>query len=196
MDGTGAALSGRTYLTGWPDRDPVIPGAVPYGDVIVPYVMAASVAAALQQRRRIRPRCAHRRVHVRDLRAADVAAAILAAQRGRGPARCGNDDPALFRQGVYPAAGDDRWVAISLANAAGLGDACGSSLAAKTSPPGPRSKADHELVELLQTGRHCRGQSCRTSRTCWSTMRRCVPAARWFRCRMRVSEPLAICARR
>src|SRR5262249_62036749 len=31
VDGTGAALSGRMYLTGWPDRDPVIP-SVPYGD--------------------------------------------------------------------------------------------------------------------------------------------------------------------
>ena len=37
VDGTGGALSGRTFLTGYPDRDPVIPGAVPYGDVIVPY---------------------------------------------------------------------------------------------------------------------------------------------------------------
>lgn len=42
VDGTGGALSGRTYLTGWPDRDPVIPSALPYGDVIVPYVMAAA----------------------------------------------------------------------------------------------------------------------------------------------------------
>src|SRR6185312_4114895 len=51
VDGTGVALSGRTYLTGWPDRGPVIPGAVPFGDVIVPYVMAAATAAALQARR-------------------------------------------------------------------------------------------------------------------------------------------------
>jgi crotonobetainyl-CoA:carnitine CoA-transferase CaiB-like acyl-CoA transferase len=29
VDGTGGALSGRTFLTGWPERDPVIPGAVP-----------------------------------------------------------------------------------------------------------------------------------------------------------------------
>ena len=29
-----------------------MPGAVPYGDVIVPYVMAATVAAALESRRR------------------------------------------------------------------------------------------------------------------------------------------------
>src|SRR5690606_21611503 len=34
IDGTGGALSGRTFLTGWEDRDPVVPGAVPYGDVI------------------------------------------------------------------------------------------------------------------------------------------------------------------
>ncbi len=64
VDGTGAALSGRTYLTGWPDRDPVIPGAVPYGDVIVPYVMAATAAAALQHRRESRARFAHRRIDV------------------------------------------------------------------------------------------------------------------------------------
>src|SRR5690606_25204202 len=51
VDGTGGALSGRTYLTGYPDGNPVIPGAVPYGDVIVPYVMAAHVGAALQHRR-------------------------------------------------------------------------------------------------------------------------------------------------
>ncbi len=51
VDGTGGALSGRTFLTGYPDRDPVIPGAVPYGDVIVPYAMVAAVAAALQHRR-------------------------------------------------------------------------------------------------------------------------------------------------
>src|SRR5262249_55036400 len=51
VDGTGAALSGRTLLTGWPDREPVIPSAVPYGDVIVPYVMAAAAAAALAERR-------------------------------------------------------------------------------------------------------------------------------------------------
>ncbi len=43
VDGTGAALSGRTLLTGWPDRGPVIPSAAPYGDVIVPFAMAASV---------------------------------------------------------------------------------------------------------------------------------------------------------
>ena len=72
VDGTGAALSGRTFLTGWPDRDPVIPGAVPYGDVIVPYVMAAAVAAALHQRREHGRRLPHRRFDVRDLRAADA----------------------------------------------------------------------------------------------------------------------------
>jgi crotonobetainyl-CoA:carnitine CoA-transferase CaiB-like acyl-CoA transferase len=40
--------------------------------------------------------------------------AILQAQRGEAPRRMGNRDPRLFHQGVYPASGEDRWVAISL----------------------------------------------------------------------------------
>src|SRR5690606_33366281 len=51
VDGTGAALAGRLYLTGWPDRNPVTP-SVPYGDVVLPCYMAAAVAAALDHRRR------------------------------------------------------------------------------------------------------------------------------------------------
>jgi crotonobetainyl-CoA:carnitine CoA-transferase CaiB-like acyl-CoA transferase len=148
VDGTGAALSGRTYLTGWPARDPVIPGAVPYGDVIVPYVMAASVAAALQQRRE--SGCgAHIDASMYEICVQQMTPAILAAQAGKTPARCGNDDPALFRQGVYPAAGEDRWVAISLASAsdwAKLRELAGSEdIAAWTA-----TKVEHELVELLQ----------------------------------------------
>ena len=72
VDGTGAALSGRTFLTGWPDRDPVIPGAVPYGDVIVPYVMAACIAARRCAPAQQRTRLPHRCLDVRDLRAADA----------------------------------------------------------------------------------------------------------------------------
>ena len=73
VDGTGAALSGRTYLTGWPDRDPVTPGAVPYGDVIVPYVMAASALAPAGTAPAQWPGGPHRCLHVRDLCSADVA---------------------------------------------------------------------------------------------------------------------------
>ena len=52
VDGTGAALSGRLALTGWADRPPVTPGAVPFGDVVMPQFMVAATAAALQDRQR------------------------------------------------------------------------------------------------------------------------------------------------
>jgi len=117
VDGTGAALSGRTFLTGWPDRDPVIPGAVPYGDVIVPYVMAAAGAAALQQRR-LTGRGGHIDASMYEICVQQTYDAILQAQTGEHPRRNGNRDGGVFHQGVYPVAGDDRWIAISCSTAA------------------------------------------------------------------------------
>ncbi len=117
VDGTGAALSGRTCLTGWPDRDPVIPGAVPYGDVIVPYVMAACIAAALAQRRRTgraatsMPRCTRSAC-------SRCAAPFLPRSRARRRNASAMTIPALLQQDVYPARGEDRWVAISVFDAA------------------------------------------------------------------------------
>ncbi len=115
VDGTGGALSGRTFLTGWPDRDPVIPGAVPYGDVIVPFVMASAVAATLQHRRET-GRGSHIDASMYEICVQQMHNALVSAQEGQRPVRMGNADPALFDQDVYPAAGEDRWVAISLEN--------------------------------------------------------------------------------
>lgn len=115
VDGTGAALSGRTYLTGWPDRGPVIPGAVPYGDVIVPYVMAAATAAALNRRRRSGAG-EHIDAAMYEICAQQMYSAIAAASLGGHPERQGNADPAFYHQGVYPTKGEDRWIAISIAN--------------------------------------------------------------------------------
>jgi crotonobetainyl-CoA:carnitine CoA-transferase CaiB-like acyl-CoA transferase len=112
VDGTGAALSGRTLLTGWPDRDPVIPGALPYGDVIVPYVMVAAALAALQ-RRRERGGGGHIDAAMYEICVQQMYPAMIAAQSGEQPQRSGNRDPAFYHQGVYPVAGDDRWIAIS-----------------------------------------------------------------------------------
>jgi crotonobetainyl-CoA:carnitine CoA-transferase CaiB-like acyl-CoA transferase len=113
VDGTGAALSGRTFLTGWPDRNPVIPGAVPYGDVIVPYVMAAATAAALDHRNRTGAGC-HIDAAMYEICVQQMHDAILAAERGERPSRAGNDDARVFHQGVYATAGDDQWIAIAL----------------------------------------------------------------------------------
>jgi crotonobetainyl-CoA:carnitine CoA-transferase CaiB-like acyl-CoA transferase len=117
VDGTGAALSGRTYLTGWPDRDPVIPGAVPYGDVIVPYVMAAAVAAALQHRRET-ARGSHIDASMYEICVQQMRDAVLESQAGIRAQRKGNSDPRIFHQGVYAVQGDDRWIAIVLPTAA------------------------------------------------------------------------------
>jgi|HubBroStandDraft_1064217.scaffolds.fasta_scaffold00039_74 crotonobetainyl-CoA:carnitine CoA-transferase CaiB-like acyl-CoA transferase len=117
VDGTGAALSGRTYLTGWPDRDPVIPGAVPYGDVIVPYVMAAALSAALQHRRET-GRGAHIDASMYEICVQQMYDAIVEAQQGPRPERCGNRDPRIYLQGVYAVKGPDQWIAISLPAAA------------------------------------------------------------------------------
>jgi crotonobetainyl-CoA:carnitine CoA-transferase CaiB-like acyl-CoA transferase len=117
VDGTGAALSGRTYLTGWPDRDPVIPGAVPYGDVIVPYVMAAAVAAALQHRRET-ARGSHIDASMYEICVQQMRDAVLETQTGARAQRNGNADPRIFHQGVYAVRGEDRWIAIVLPTAA------------------------------------------------------------------------------
>jgi crotonobetainyl-CoA:carnitine CoA-transferase CaiB-like acyl-CoA transferase len=113
VDGTGGALSGRTFMTGWPDRDPVVPGSVPYGDVIVPYVIAASIVAGLIQRRRKGGGC-HIDASMYEICVQQMTAAIAQAQRGSAPKRTGNADPGVLLQDVYPARGDDRWVAISI----------------------------------------------------------------------------------
>lgn len=119
VDGTGGALSGRTFLTGWADRDPVIPGAVPYGDVIVPYVMAAAIVAGLANRLRGGRGC-HADAAMYEICVQQMAGAIDAAQQGAAPERNGNADPAVCMQDVFPVRGEDRWVAISAVDEADL----------------------------------------------------------------------------
>jgi crotonobetainyl-CoA:carnitine CoA-transferase CaiB-like acyl-CoA transferase len=101
VDGTGAALSGRLALTGWADRTPVTPSAVPYGDVVLPPVMAAATAAALLHRRRT-GQGAHIDASMYEVCVQQMAPAILAAQMGAEPKRMGNDDPSAVLQGVWP----------------------------------------------------------------------------------------------
>jgi crotonobetainyl-CoA:carnitine CoA-transferase CaiB-like acyl-CoA transferase len=148
VDGTGAALSGRIFLTGWPDRDPVIPGSVPYGDVIVPYVMAATVAAALAQRMTT-GQGAHIDASMYEICVQQMYAAIFASQSGTPPCRQGNDDPQWYRQGVWPTAGEDRFIAISVRDAAQWQALCAlagtDNIAAWTS-----TQNDYALMAQLQ----------------------------------------------
>lgn len=148
VDGTGGALSGRTFLTGYPDRAPVIPGAVPYGDVIVPFVMAGAVAAALQHRRET-GRGAHIDASMYEICVQQMRDTLSAARRGERPQRSGNADPGVLLQDVFPALGDDRWVAISLydeADRARLHAITGADIAAWTA-----QREDHVIASTLQT---------------------------------------------
>ncbi|MFM1885719.1 MAG: hypothetical protein RL026_876 [Pseudomonadota bacterium] len=148
VDGTGAALSGRTFLTGWPDRDPVIPGAVPYGDVIVPYVMAACVAAAVQRRRET-GQGAHIDASMYEICVQQTLEALVQAQQGVVPQRQGNASTGVYRQDVYPARGEDRWIAISAADAAQWQHLCalagGEDIAAWTA-----GQDAHAMMDRLQ----------------------------------------------
>jgi crotonobetainyl-CoA:carnitine CoA-transferase CaiB-like acyl-CoA transferase len=109
VDGTGAALSGRTFLTGWPDRDPVIPSAAPYGDVILPYAMAASVIAALEHRAAHQRGC-HIDASMYELCVQQMRDAFL---RGASATRSGNADARVFHQGVYATRDAERWIAVT-----------------------------------------------------------------------------------
>ena len=147
VDGTGGALSGRTYLTGYAGGDPVIPGAVPYGDVIVPYVMAACAAAALQARRECGRGC-HIDASMYEICVQQMRPYLAAAQAGERPQRAGNADPAVFFQDVFPAAGEDRWVAISVADEpelVRLRALTGEDIAGWTA-----AREDHAIVAELQ----------------------------------------------
>jgi len=147
VDGTGGALSGRTYLTGYPDRDPVIPGAVPYGDVIVPYVMAAHVAAALQYRRETGRGC-HVDASMYEICAQQMREFIAAARRGERPQRTGNAAPGVLWQDVLRAAGEDRWVAVSLFDE---DDRAKFAAIAGEDPAGwCAAREDHAIVAELQ----------------------------------------------
>jgi len=147
VDGTGGALSGRTYLTGYEGGDPVIPGAVPYGDVIVPYVMAACTAAALQARRASGRGC-HIDASMYEICVQQMRPSLAAAKAGKRPQRAGNKDPGVFFQDVFPAAGDDRWVAITLADEAELArlkQLTGEDISAWTA-----AREDHAIAAELQ----------------------------------------------
>ena len=107
-----AAIAGYYELTGWADRPPAGPYG-PYTDFLAPRIVVSSLMAALEKRRETglgeyidlsQTECA---LHY-------LAPAILDQNiNGRTIQRSGNDDPNMFPHGVFPAHGDDSWLAIA-----------------------------------------------------------------------------------
>lgn len=110
----GAALSGFTFLTGWPDREPLGPFAT-ITDSLAPRFVAAGLAAALLFRRRT-----GRGVYI-DVSQVEVAVWALTPWMlahhvdGTTFMRNGNDDTSGRApvHGAFSCAGDDRWVAVA-----------------------------------------------------------------------------------
>jgi crotonobetainyl-CoA:carnitine CoA-transferase CaiB-like acyl-CoA transferase len=112
----GAALSGFTFLTGWPDLEPTGPfGTIT--DSLAPRYVATALAAGLLYRRRT-----GRGVHL-DLSQVEAGIWSLApwivqySLDGTVGERRGNRSPLAVPHGVFPCAPegelDDRWVAIA-----------------------------------------------------------------------------------
>ena len=109
-----AALAGCYEITGWPDRAPAGP-YLAYTDYTSAHLMLVTVMAGVLHRARGGP---GRFVEVSQ---AETALQFLApgpGGDGRRPGgapftRMGNDDLAMAPHGVYPCAGEDRWVAVA-----------------------------------------------------------------------------------
>lgn len=109
-----AAYAGFFDVTGWPDRPPAGPFSA-YTDFISPRFALPALLAALDHRHRTGTG-----QHI-DFAQAEASGHFLApaildySVNGRIFRGMGNDDLDMAPHGVYPAAGEDRWVAIATA---------------------------------------------------------------------------------
>lgn len=109
----GLHIAGFGDLAGWPDRPPAGPAGA-YTDYIAPKFTAAAILAAIDRRNRTGEGL------YLDFSQAEAAQQFLAPAlldyfvNGTAVTRRGNRSPDFAPHGVYPAAGEDRWVAIAV----------------------------------------------------------------------------------
>ena len=114
IDGTASAMSGRMSLTGWPDRSPIVPTSLPYGDAVLPLLTVMGVVAALDYRRRT-GKGQHLEASMFEACAWQVSPTFLDWQtNGNTSTRTGNRTPEAAPHGVFPCLGIDRWCAIAV----------------------------------------------------------------------------------
>jgi crotonobetainyl-CoA:carnitine CoA-transferase CaiB-like acyl-CoA transferase len=106
------SLTGFTYMTGWPDRDPpFIWGA--YTDVLASRLGGAIIFAALDYRRRTGKGC-YIDIAQYEGSLQFISPNILEYQAtGNLRKRSGNRSPVAAPHGAFPCRGEDRWCAIS-----------------------------------------------------------------------------------
>ncbi|HEY7294995.1 MAG TPA: CoA transferase [Dehalococcoidia bacterium] len=112
----GASTAGLHALTGWPDRAPAgIYGA--YTDFVAPWFLYTALVAALDYRDRTGEG------QYLDESQVEAALQLLGPPlldyfaNGRVLQRNGNEDAEMAPHGVFPCAGDDRWIAITVRDA-------------------------------------------------------------------------------
>ncbi len=112
----GASLAGLMYITGWPDRAPCGPWGA-YTDFINPRFGVAALSAALIHRARtgegqyIDHSQVEAAIHFMEPLLLDYTV------NGRIAPAAGHDSLYAAPHGVYPAAGDERWIAIAVETA-------------------------------------------------------------------------------
>ena len=106
------AMSGLSWLTGYADRGPMN-ASLYYCDYNAGGLAALATIAALRHRDAL-GEGVHVELAMLDGELQLVADALLDVQmNARVPVRRGNEHPAMAPHGVYPCAGDDRWIAIA-----------------------------------------------------------------------------------
>ncbi len=114
IDGTGAALSGRLALTGWPDRVPVTPSVGVYGDYVLPVINSLVVMAALIRKKKT-GKGEYIDASMFEVCSQQVVPALLDWQaNGRLQTRTGNRVTNAAPHGVFPCIGNDRWCAVAV----------------------------------------------------------------------------------
>jgi benzylsuccinate CoA-transferase BbsF subunit len=107
------AISGLTYLCGWPDRQPTGPYGS-YTDYLVPRFNLLAIAAALDYRRRTGEGIYLDAAQLES--SVQFVAPILLDYQANGhiSGRTGNRDERGAPHGVYPCRGIEQWIAISV----------------------------------------------------------------------------------
>jgi benzylsuccinate CoA-transferase BbsF subunit len=107
-------MAGMASTTGYGDDGIPYKTGISYGDPVGGLAAAGAVALALIQRKRT-GRGAWIDLAQREAMAQMIGPAFAAAAlRGETPMHQGNRDPRMAPQGVYPCAGEDQWLAISV----------------------------------------------------------------------------------
>jgi len=109
------ALAGFSTCTGWPDSEPTMVFTA-YSDFIAPWYLLIAVMGALLRRRRTGEGMYIEQAQLEaglTFQAPDILDYMV---NRRVVSRNGNRDRYMAPHGVYPCRGQDRWVAIAVAN--------------------------------------------------------------------------------